>query len=116
MTRPGGSLPVHDPLDDLGGFADASIQILVALSDGPRHGYAIMTEVERETGRTMRPGTLYAALSRLERRGLIEALPADDRRHPYRLTPLGTRTLAVALEDLQALARRGLARLERSEG
>lgn len=107
---------MHDPLDDLGGFADASIQILVALSDGPRHGYAIMTEVERETGRPMRPGTLYAALSRLERRGLIEALPADDRRHPYRLTPLGTRTLAAALEDLQALARRGLERLERSEG
>jgi DNA-binding PadR family transcriptional regulator len=107
---------VNDPLDDLGGFADASIQILVALSEGPHHGYAIMTEVERETGRPMRPGTLYAALSRLERRGLIEALPAVDRRHPYRLTPLGARTLAVALDGLQALARRGLERLERGEG
>ena len=78
-----------DPADDLDGFADATIQILVALSDGPRHGYAIMAEVERETGRPLRPGTLYAALARLERRGLIEALPAADRRHPYRLTPLG---------------------------
>jgi DNA-binding PadR family transcriptional regulator len=107
---------VNDPISDLGGYADASIQILVALSDGPRHGYAIMTEVERETGRPLRPGTLYAALSRLERQGLIEALPAADRRHPYRLTPLGARALAEALERLQALARRGLERLGKSEG
>jgi DNA-binding PadR family transcriptional regulator len=116
MTRPEAPDPVNDPFDDLGGYADASIQILVSLSEGPRHGYAIMTEVERESGRPMRPGTLYAALSRLERRGLIEALPAEDRRHPYRLTPLGVRTLASALDRLQVLARRGLERLERREG
>jgi DNA-binding PadR family transcriptional regulator len=104
---------VTDPADDLDGYADATIHILVALADGPRHGYAIMAEVERETGRPLRPGTLYAALARLERRGLIEALPAADRRHPYRLTPLGSRALASALDRLQALARRGLERIER---
>lgn len=104
-----------DELDDLGGYTDASVHILVALSDGPRHGYAIMAEVERETGRPLRPGTLYAALARLERRGLIEALPADDRRHPYRLTPLGRRTLSAALDRMQAVAARGLARLEKGE-
>jgi DNA-binding PadR family transcriptional regulator len=103
---------VTDP-DGLDGFADATTQILVALADGPRHGYAIMAEVERETGRPLRPGTLYAALARLERRGLIEALPAADRRHPYRLTPLGSRSLATALGRLEALARRGLERIGR---
>jgi DNA-binding PadR family transcriptional regulator len=104
-----------DPADELDGVADASIQIMVALADGPRHGYAIMAEVERDTGRPLRPGTLYAALARLERRGLIEALPSEDRRHPYRLTPLGSRSLAAALVRLEALARRGLARIERGE-
>ena len=107
---------MNNRLDDLGSFADASIQILVALSDGPRHGYAIMTEIERETGRPIRPGTLYAALARLERRGLIEAMPAADRRHPYRLTSLGKRTLAFELAQLQSLARRGMERLERTDG
>lgn len=77
---------MNDPINDLGGYADASIQILVALSDGRRHGYAIMTEVERETGRPLRPGTL------------------------------GAQALADALDRLQALARRGLERLGRSEG
>lgn len=102
--------------DELGGYTDATVPILVALSDGPRHGYAIMAEVERETGRPMRPGTLYAALSRLERRGLIEALPAADRRHPYRLTTAGSRALAAELDRLEALAARGRERLARSGG
>ena len=102
--------------DELGGYTDASVHILVALSDGPRHGYAIMSEIERETGRPLRPGTLYAALSRLERRGLIEALPAADRRHPYRLTTAGARSLATELDRLAALATRGRERLARGGG
>jgi DNA-binding PadR family transcriptional regulator len=106
---------VPDPVGDLGGLAEASVQILVALSAGPAHGYAIMTEVERETGRPLGPGTLYAALSRLEQRGLIEALPAEDRRRPYRLTPPGVRALETELARIEALARRGRERLGRSE-
>ena len=102
--------------DELGGYTDASVHILVALSEGPRHGYAIMAEVERETGRPMRPGTLYAALSRLERRGLIEALPAADRRHPYRLTSTGEHALASELDRLEALTTRGRERLARGGG
>jgi DNA-binding PadR family transcriptional regulator len=105
----------NDPIGDLGGYTDASVHIMVALSDGPRHGYAIMAEVERETGRPMRPGTLYAALSRLERRGLVEAMPAEDRRHPYRLTTMGTQALAAVLDRMEALAARGRERLERGD-
>jgi DNA-binding PadR family transcriptional regulator len=105
---------VEDPVGDLGGLAEASIQILVVLSAGPAHGYAIMTEVERETGRALGPGTMYAALSRLEQRGLIEPLPAVDRRRPYRLTALGAAALATELERMRALADRGLERLGRA--
>ncbi len=104
-----------DPVGDLGGLAEASVHILVVLSAGPAHGYAIMTEVERDTGRALGPGTLYAALARLEQRGLIEALPAEDRRQPYRLTGLGARALESELGRLQALAKRGLERLRRGE-
>ena len=107
---------MSDAGQDLGGYTDATVHILVALSDGPRHGYAIMTEIERETGRPMRPGTLYAALARLERRGLIEAMPAADRRHPYRLTAAGSRALAAELDRLEALASRGRERLARGGG
>jgi DNA-binding PadR family transcriptional regulator len=105
----------NDPVGDLGGLAEASVHILVVLSAGPAHGYAIMTEVEQETGRSLGPGTMYAALARLEQRGLIEALPAEDRRRPYRLTALGAEALESELGRLQALAQRGLERLRRTE-
>lgn len=96
---------------DLGRFAEPSLLILVSLSDGPKHGYAIMTDVEAGTGRPLGPGTLYAALARLEGRGLIEALPPEDRRRPYRLTGLGATTLQEQLAGLQSLAQLGLRRL-----
>ena len=98
-------------LDKLGRFAEPSVYILVSLSDGPKHGYAIMTDVEQFSGQRLGPGTLYAALARLERRGLIEALDADQRRRPYRLTALGARTLKAQLEYVDAFARTGRTRL-----
>ena len=63
-------------IPEFGRFAEPSLLILVSLSDGPKHGYAIMQDVEQGTGRPMGAGTLYAALARLEERGLIEALAA----------------------------------------
>jgi DNA-binding PadR family transcriptional regulator len=99
-------------LGDLGRFAEPSLYILVSLSSGPKHGYAIMTDVEAISGAPMGPGTLYGALARLERRGLIEALPPEDRRRPYRLTGLGASTLAAQLASLEGFVRTGLARLD----
>jgi DNA-binding PadR family transcriptional regulator len=96
---------------ELGRFAEPSLLILVSLSDGPKHGYAIMTDVEAGSGRPLGPGTLYAALSRLEDRGLIEALAPVERRRPYRLTGLGASVLREQLADLAAFARLGLQRL-----
>jgi DNA-binding PadR family transcriptional regulator len=105
---------MKDPVADLGRFAEPSLYILVSLSDGPKHGYAIMTDVEAISGTPMGPGTLYGALARLERRGLIEPLEAIDRRRPYRLTRLGEATARGQLERLRALSRTGLERLRGS--
>jgi DNA-binding PadR family transcriptional regulator len=101
-------------LGDLGRFAEPSLFILVSLGDRPKHGYAIMEDIEALSGSRIGPGTLYAALARLEARGLIEALPPEDRRRPYKLTGLGATTLKAQLEGLEGFARTGLRRLEGS--
>ena len=62
-------------LGDLGRFAEPSLLILVSLSDRPKHGYAIMEDLEAIGGTRVGPGTLYAALARLESRGLIKGTP-----------------------------------------
>jgi len=98
---------------EFGRFAEPALLILVSLSDGPKHGYAIMQEVER-TGRPMGPGTLYAALARLEELGLIEPLTPVDRRRPYRLTAIGASNLADQLRSLSEYAERGLRHLGES--
>ncbi|HEX7173128.1 MAG TPA: PadR family transcriptional regulator [Candidatus Limnocylindria bacterium] len=98
-------------LNDLGRFAEPALLILVALADGPKHGYAIMTEAERISGSPLGPGTLYAALGRLERRGLIEPMARESRRRPYRLTGAGASILEEQLQELERFARTGLTRL-----
>lgn len=102
------------PLPEFGRFAEPALLILVSLSDGPKHGYAIMADVEQGTGRPLGPGTLYAALARLEERGFIEALPPQDRRRPYRLTALGATNVAEQLRELSAFAKLGLRRLRQT--
>jgi len=102
---------VTPTVPELGRFAEPALLILVSLSEGPKHGYAIMTDVEAATGRPLGPGTLYAALSRLEERGFIEALEPVDRRRPYRLTGQGSAVLADQLRQLSDLANLGLRRL-----
>ena len=102
---------MSQPLGELGRFAEPSLYILMSLSGGPKHGYAIMTDVEATSGSPLGPGTLYGALSRLERRGLIEALEPEERRRPYRLTSLGATTLRTQLEQMQGFTRTALERL-----
>jgi DNA-binding PadR family transcriptional regulator len=93
---------------------DPGLLVLTSLSDGPKHGYAITADVEALAGWRLGPGTLYGALSRLEERGLIEALPAEERRHPYRLTDAGGAALAEQLQLLERISRGGLTRLRLS--
>ena len=90
--------------------------VLTSLAEGPKHGYAITRDVEGLTGSRLGPGTLYGVLSRLEALGLIEALPADDRRRPYRLTASGSAALTEQLQMLERVARSGLDRLRVAEG
>lgn len=96
---------------DLGRFSDPSLLILASLAGGPKHGYAMMEDIEAMTGTHLGPGTLYGALARLEQRGLIEPLPAEDRRRPYRITGVGTATLREQLTNLGEFAAVGLQRL-----
>ena len=102
-------------LPGFGRFAEPSLLILVSLSDGPKHGYAIMGDVESGTGRPMGAGTLYAALVRLEEQGLIEPLAPVDRRRPYRLTAVGASMLAEQLRGLTAFAQQGLRQLGKTQ-
>jgi DNA-binding PadR family transcriptional regulator len=94
---------------------DPGLLVLSSLAAGPKHGYAITQDVEAVAGVRLGPGTLYGALSRLEDRGLIEALPAEDRRRPYRLTAAGTRALEEALRSLDRVVKTGLRRLRAGE-
>ena len=98
-------------LAELGRFAEPTLYILVSLSGGPKHGYAIMLDVEAISGEPLGPGTLYGALARMEKRGLIEALEPVDRRRPYRITGLGATTLRTQLKGLAGFTRLGLDRL-----
>ena len=86
--------------------------MLISLADGPKHGYAMIEDIASLGGVRLGPGTLYGALARLERLGLIEALPANDRRRPYRLTEAGAAVLEAELRGWHKLATTGLQRLE----
>ncbi len=90
---------------------DPTLLILASLADGPKHGYAMVVDIDGLAGVRLGPGTLYAALARLEERGMIEALEATDRRRPYRLTGTGRALLGEQLAAMQELAAAGLRRL-----
>ena len=83
--------------------ADPSLLILTSLADGPKHGYAIMADVAAFSGVSMEPGTLYGALSRLERRGWVRPLAAEERRRPYEITAAGQEILAEQVTTMQQI-------------
>ena len=98
---------------DLGRFSDPALVVLTCIADGPKHGYAILQESE-SLGFPLSLGTLYGALNRLERLGLVEALPSTDRRRPYRLTGRGAGHLKERLTSLTRVVRYGSRKLERA--
>jgi DNA-binding PadR family transcriptional regulator len=90
----------------------SEFQILLALADGERHGYAIMQEVDRRSGGAMRlgPGTLYGSVKRMLAAGLIEdsgqrpaATRDDERRRYYRITSLGKRVATAEARRMERL-------------
>ncbi len=98
-------------LSDFGRFSEPALLIMISLAEGPKHGYAMIEDILGVAGVRLGPGTLYGAISRLESRGLIEALAPENRRNPYRLTAPGERSLRQRLASLAALARAGETRL-----
>jgi len=101
-------------MDDVLGYLPLSpqqFQILLALSDGDRHGYGIILEIAERTAGSVRlgTGTLYTALAGLVDRALIvepRHRPAgDERRRYYHLTPLGRAVLEAETARLDALVK-----------
>ena len=98
-----------------------AFEILLALAEGERHGYDVMLEIERRTaGRiSPNPGTLYRALDRLVREGLltsaVRSVGAESRR-VFSLSPLGTAVAAAEAARLsdQVLAAQTLRLFKRS--
>jgi DNA-binding PadR family transcriptional regulator len=90
--------------------------ILSSLAAGSKHGYALTKDIESFADIRLAPGTLYEALTRLERQGLIEALPSEDRRKPYQLTAAGATALREHLADQRRVAEVGLRRLTATWG
>ena len=98
-------------LSDFGRFSDPALLILSSLAEGPKHGYAMLGDIEVMSGIRLGPGTLYGAIARLEKSGLIKALPAEGRRRPYQITAKGVEALQEQLALLEKLASTGLNRL-----
>jgi DNA-binding PadR family transcriptional regulator len=88
------------------------LHILLALSEGAKHGYAIKQSVEERTsgGVSLGPGTLYEAIQRLEEGGLITTADPGDpangqeaQRRYYKLTERGWTTLRKEIDQLSVL-------------
>ena len=97
--------------DSIRGSSDRSILILTSLAGSPKHGYALIKDIEEFAGVKLGAGTLYGALAVLEKSGLVEALPAEDRRHPYRITAAGREHLQIRLSEVARIAHVGLRRI-----
>ena len=105
---------MNNSLEGLGRNAGVAVLVLSSLAGGDKHGYALVKDVEEFAGVHLPPGTLYQVLARLESRGLITALEADERRRPYRLTAHGATVLAEYFAAQQKIIKTGQARLKRS--
>lgn len=95
----------------LGRPNDPPLLILTSLASGPKHGYAMTQDIDAFAGVTLSPGSLYGAITRLERRGMIEPLKSSDRRKPYQLTSSGRDALATSVVELQRVAAEATHRL-----
>jgi DNA-binding PadR family transcriptional regulator len=112
---------VSDPQEFLP-LREPTFFILVSLSNGQKHGYAVLKEVEKlSDGKiVLSNGTLYGALTRLLDQGLIERIsveepPESDRpRKAYRLSQAGRSVLNAEIHRLENLVRR--ARTSSAEG
>jgi DNA-binding PadR family transcriptional regulator len=97
-----------------GPASDPELLILSSLAKEPKHGYAIMKDVERFSGTKLGPGTLYTAITRLVEKGWIEPEAAVDRQRPYRISESGAAFLKEQITGLRRIAAVALRRLRYS--
>jgi DNA-binding PadR family transcriptional regulator len=101
-------------------LSEPVLLILTSLADQPRHGYALIRDIESLSGGRVRmsTGTLFGALRRLLEDGWIERFEQEDtarQKQAYRLTGVGRTQLQVELDRMKQLTRAGFARLRASE-
>jgi PadR family transcriptional regulator PadR len=103
-------------------LGDLEQLILFALirTGGEAHGAEIISEIERQTGRSVSPGALYTVLDRLSGKGYVESWIGDStpdrggrRRRVYRIEPVGARVLRAWYGGIQRLSSGALERLDR---
>jgi DNA-binding PadR family transcriptional regulator len=95
----------------LGPSSDPELLILTSLADGPKHGYAVMQDIEHFSGTKLGPRTLYTAITRLAEKGKIRPEPVEDRQRPYRITKAGLGSLSEQLEKMRKIVNIGVRRL-----
>ena len=86
----------------------AEFHVLLALLEGPRHGYGLMQDVDELSSGQLQigPGTLYTAIKRLRAAGLISETDADaDRRRCYKLTRKGKTVVEEEARRMNELVR-----------
>ena len=91
-----------------GALTEAVYYVLLSLFEA-NHGYGIMQQVEEMSGGRVKlgAGTLYGALNTLLEKGWIRALPEEDRKKEYEITPTGLETLRQELLRLSELLENG---------
>ncbi|HEX3120291.1 MAG TPA: PadR family transcriptional regulator [Candidatus Acidoferrum sp.] len=93
-------------------MTDPTVLILASLAEGDKHGYAIMEDIQTFAAIRLGPGTLYGAITRLEKCGWIRAVNSDSRRQPYRLTADGAAELKKQLALFGQIVRIGNRRVK----
>ncbi|MFB1051549.1 PadR family transcriptional regulator [Paraliobacillus sp. JSM ZJ581] len=92
-------------------FSEPTLFILISLAEGNKHGYAIMEDIENSYDIKIGPGTLYGAISRMEKLKLIRAIPSKDRKKPYQITAEGRQYLQEKLKEIETVTKLGFERL-----
>jgi len=101
-------------------ISEPVLLILTSLADQPRHGYALMKDIELLSAGRVRlsTGTLYGALRRLLEDAWIERFEQEDtsrEKQAYRLTAAGRRRLQLELDRMKQLTRAAGVRLRAKE-
>jgi DNA-binding PadR family transcriptional regulator len=93
-------------------MSDPTLLVLASLAEGPKHGYAMMEDIQHFANVRLGPGTLYGAITRLEERGWIRPTQSQDRRQPYCITAAGRRYLEEELAGLDQVIKTASRRLK----